>query len=493
MFLRTMASASPLPPPTSLTSQKPLSSPPSQLPLRKMPGSYGLPLLGPLSDRLDYFWFQGPEKFFKTRTEKYKSTVFRTNIPPAFPFFGDVNPNIVAVLDVKSFSHLFDMDLVDKRDVLIGDFRPSLEFYGGVRCGVYLDTTEPKHAKVKGFSMELLKRGSEVWRRELLSNLDNFWETVESDLSKNDAASYIIPLQRCIFNFLSASLAGVNTSVSPDIAENGWKMIDRWLAIQIIPTTKIGILQPLEEIFLHTWPYPFFLVAGDYKKLYNFINDNAGEIIRLGEEEFGLTREETIHNLLFILGFNAYGGFSVFLPSLIGRIAGDDSGLQERLRTEVRKVCGPGSGSGLNFRTVNEMELVKSVVYETLRISPPVPLQFARARKDFMISSHDAVFEVKKGELLCGYQPLVMRDAKVFDDPEEFKPDRYVGQTGSELLNYLFWSNGPQTGTPSESNKQCAAKDIVTLTACLLIADLFLRYDNVTGSAGSITAVVKAK
>uniref|UniRef100_A0A1J3FXF5 Linolenate hydroperoxide lyase, chloroplastic n=1 Tax=Noccaea caerulescens TaxID=107243 RepID=A0A1J3FXF5_NOCCA len=493
MFLRTMASASPPPPPTSLTSQKPLSSPPSQLPLRKMPGSYGLPLLGPLSDRLDYFWFQGPEKFFKTRTEKYKSTVFRTNIPPAFPFFGDVNPNIVAVLDVKSFSHLFDMDLVDKRDVLIGDFRPSLEFYGGVRSGVYLDTTEPKHAKVKGFSMELLKRSSEVWRRELLSNLDNFWETVESDLSKNDAASYIIPLQRCIFNFLSASLAGVNTSVSPDIAENGWKMIDRWLAIQIIPTTKIGILQPLEEIFLHTWPYPFFLVAGDYKKLYNFINDNAGEIIRLGEEEFGLTREETIHNLLFILGFNAYGGFSVFLPSLIGRIAGDDSGLQERLRTEVRNVCGPGSGSGLNFRTVNEMELVKSVVYETLRISPPVPLQFARARKDFKISSHDAVFEVKKGELLCGYQPLVMRDAKVFDDPEEFKPDRYVGQTGSELLNYLFWSNGPQTGTPSESNKQCAAKDIVTLTACLIIADLFLRYDNVTGSAGSITAVVKAK
>lgn len=343
--------------------------------------------------------------------------------------------------------------------------------------------------------MELLKRSSEVWRRELLSNLDNFWETVESDLSKNDAASYIIPLQRCIFNFLSASLAGVNTSVSRDIAENGWKMIDRWLAIQIIPTTKIGILQPLEEIFLHTWPYPFFLVAGDYKKLYNFINDNAGEIIRLGKEEFGLTREETIHNLLFVLGFNAYGGFSVFLPSLIGKIAGDDSGLQERLRTEVRKVCGPGSGSGsgLNFRAVNEMELVKSVVYETLRISPPVPLQFARARKDFKISSHDAVFEVKKGELLCGYQPLVMRDANVFDDPEEFKPDRYVGQTGSQLLNYLFWSNGPQTGTPSESNKQCAAKDIVTLTACLIIADLFLRYDSVTGSAGSITAVVKAK
>lgn len=486
-----MASASPPPPPsTSLTSQQP-SPPPSQLPLRSMPGSYGWPLVGPLSDRLDYFWFQGPEKFFKTRAEKYKSTVFRTNIPPAFPFFGDVNPNIVAVLDVKSFSYLFDMDLVDKRDILIGDFRPSLDFYGGVRVGVYLDTTEPKHAKIKSFAMEILKRSSEVWLRELLSNLDKLWETVESDISKNDAASYIIPLQRCIFNFLSTSLTGANPSVSPDIAENGWKMLDKWLAIQVIPTTKIGIFQPLEEIFLHSWAYPSLLVAGDYKKLYNFINENAGDVLRLGEEEYGLTRDETVHNLLFVLGFNAFGGFSVFLPSLISRLAGDNSGLQERLRSEVRKVC--GSGSGLNFRTVNELELVKSVVYETLRLNPPVPLQFARARNDFKISSHDAVYEVKKGELLCGYQPLVMRDANIFDDPEEFKPDRYVGQTGAELLNYLFWSNGPQTGTPSASNKQCAAKDMVTLTACLIVAHLFLRYDKITGDISSIKAVEKAK
>lgn len=153
IFLWTMASSSLPQPPlpsTTLTSQQ-SSPPPSQLPIRKMPGSYGLPLVGPLTDRLDYFWFQGPEKFFKSRSEKYKSTVFRTNIPPAFPFLGNVNPNIVAVLDVKSFSYLFDMDLVDKRDVLIGDFRPSLDFYGGTRVGVYLDTTEPKHAKVCTF------------------------------------------------------------------------------------------------------------------------------------------------------------------------------------------------------------------------------------------------------------------------------------------------------------------------------------------------------
>lgn len=80
--------------------------------------------------------------------EKYKSTVFRTNIPPTFPLFTSVNPNVIAVLDCKAFSHLLDMDLVDKKDVLVGDFAPSVEFTGNIRVGVYRDVSDPQHSKV---------------------------------------------------------------------------------------------------------------------------------------------------------------------------------------------------------------------------------------------------------------------------------------------------------------------------------------------------------
>ncbi|KAE8703907.1 putative inactive linolenate hydroperoxide lyase [Hibiscus syriacus] len=126
------------------------------------------------------------------------------------------------------------------------------------------------------------------------------------------------------------------------------------------------------------------------------------------------------------------------------------------LREEVRKLSDPSTS--LSFDSVKDMELVNSVVYETLRFNPPVTLQSARARKDFELTSHDSVFDIKKGELLCGYQPLAMRDGRVFDEPLSFKPDWFVGK-GKELLSCLFWSNGPQTGSPSESNKQCAGKD----------------------------------
>lgn len=212
-------------------------------------------------------------------------------------------------------------------------------------------------------------------------------------------------------------------------------------------------------------------------------------MLQRGETEFGLSRKESIHNLLFVLGFNAYGGFSVFLPGLVSTILSDTTGLQAKLRKEAREKGGPT----LSFDSIKEMPLIQSVVYETLRLNPPVPIQYGRARKDFQLSSHDSVYDIKKGELLCGYQKLVMKDPKIFNEPESFKPDRFMNEKGSELLNYLYWSNGPQTGSPTVSNKQCAAKDYVVLTAALVVAYIFRRYDSITGDSSSITAVEKAK
>ncbi|XP_031263388.1 fatty acid hydroperoxide lyase, chloroplastic [Pistacia vera] len=494
MMIKSMSLTPGMPSSSSpLSSQPPLStvSPPAtSLPLRTIPGSYGWPLLGPISDRLDYFWFQGPGTFFKKRIEKHKSTVFRTNLPPTWPLFLGVNPNVIAVLDCKSFSHLFDMEIVEKKNILIGDFMPSAKFTGDLRTCAYLDTSEPQHAKIKNFVIDILKRSSTVWLTELKSNLDILFDTVETDISEKGSASYLFPLQKSLFNFLTTAIIGADPTTDPNIADSGYSMLDRWLALQILPTIKIGVLQPLEEIFLHSFAYPFALVSGDYNKLYNFVEKQGNEVVQRGVNEFGLTKEEAIHNLLFTLGFNAFGGFSVFLPTLIGTIASDKTGIQEKLRKEVKEKVG---SPGLSFESVKNLELVQSFVHETLRLNPPVPLQYGRARKDFQLSSHDSVYNIKKGELLCGYQPQVMKDSKVFEDPESFKADRFMGEKGSELLSYLYWSNGPQTGSPSESNKQCAGKDIVTLTACLIVAYIFQRYESISGSSSSITAIEKAK
>lgn len=423
--------------------------------------------------------------------EKYKSSVFRTNIPPCFPFFVDVNPNVIAVLDVPSFSHLFDMDIIDKKNVLVGDFMPSTKFTGDIRVGVYQDTTEEQHAQVKNFALDILKRSSGVWVSSLSKNLDTMWDTVEQSLSKDGTASLLGPLQKCLFNFLAQVMLGADpANYSPELSETGHVMIDKWLAVQLLPIVSINKFQPLEEIFLHSWSYPYLLVKGDYEKLVRFVAKEAREMVEIGKTEFGLTEEEAIHNLLFILGFNAFGGFSIFFPALVDNLGSNKGGIQDVLRKEVREKC--SSPSLLSFSAIKDMPNLESFVYETLRLKPPVPLQYGRARKDFVLQTHDSRFEIKKGELLCGYQKLVMRDPKIFDDPETFIPDRFVGEKGAELLNYVFWSNGPQTGKSEASNKQCAARDYVPLTACLFLAHLFLRYDSITlDSSGSITGLDK--
>lgn len=341
--------------------------------------------------------------------------------------------------------------------------------------------------QVKKFSMNILKQSSSIWVSELISNLDIFLDEMETTLSKNSSASYLFPLQKFLFTFLFKVLARADPSLDPKIAESGYSMLNRWLALQLLPTVSVGTIQPLEEILLHSFSYPFFLVSGDYNNLYNFVKQHGKEVIGSGIE-FGLSEDEAIHNLLFMLGFNSFGGFSVFLPNLLDNIANAPKDLQHKLRKEAREK----GGSTLGFDSLKEMELINSTVYETLRMNPPVPLQFGRARKDFRLNSYDSSFNVKKGELLCGYQKLVMRDSVVFDEPDRFKPERFTEEKGAELLNYLYWSNGPQTGSPSVSNKQCAAKDIVTFTASLIVAHLFRRYDFIKGDGSSFTILRKA-
>jgi hydroperoxide dehydratase len=55
---------------------------------------------------MDYFYNQGRDEYFKSKIQKYQSTVFRANMPPG-PFIAP-NPHVVVLLDGKSFPVLFD-------------------------------------------------------------------------------------------------------------------------------------------------------------------------------------------------------------------------------------------------------------------------------------------------------------------------------------------------------------------------------------------------
>ncbi|CAK8569579.1 unnamed protein product [Lathyrus sativus] len=468
--------------------------PPTKLPIRKIPGDYGIPFITPYKDRLDYFYNQGRDEYFKSRIQKYNSTIFRTNVPPG-PLIAQ-NPNVVVLLDAKSFPILFDTSKIDKTDVFTGTYTPSTELTGGYRVLSYLDPSEPKHNKLKQLMFFLLKSRSRHVIPEFRSCYKELFTSLENELAKTGKASFADANDQAAFNFLARSLYGSNP-VDTELGSDGPKMVQKWVLFQLGPVLKLGLPKLLEDSIIHNFRLPSRLVKKDYQRLYDFFYSSSG--FALDEaERLGVSRDEACHNLLFATCFNSFGGIKLFFPNVMKWIGRSGVSLHMKLAKEIREAV-RSAGGEITMAAMENMPLMKSVVYEAFRIDPPVPLQFGRAKKDMIVENHENGFLVKKGELLLGYQPFATKDRKVFDRAEEFVADRFVGD-GEKLLKHVVWSNGPETQSPGLGDKQCAGKDFVTLVSRLLVVEIFLRYDSfeiqvgnsALGSSITVTSLKRA-
>ncbi|PIM97555.1 hypothetical protein CDL12_29972 [Handroanthus impetiginosus] len=452
------------------------------LPVKEIPGSYGLPFFGPIKDRIDFYYNQGPEEFFRARMKKYNSTVFRVNSPPG-PFNAK-DSKVIVLLDAVSFPILFDTSKVEKRNVFIGTFMPSTNFTGGYRICAYLDPSEPKHTTLKGFYLSLLDKLHKELIPTFCSSVSNLFTDLENELSKNGEANFNAISDKMSFDFLFRLFAN-KSSYDTIIGGNGNTNLDRWLFFQLAPLITLGLkFLPnwLEDLLLHTFPLPYFPVKSGYERVHAALRTAAAALLDEAEKQ-GLNRDEATHNLLFLTGFNTYGGAKVVFPALLKYIGTAGESLHHRLAEEIRSVV--KEEGGVTLAGLNKMSLTKSVVWEALRIEPPVPFQYAKAKEEIKIKSHDAAYVIKKGETICGYQPFATRDPKVFENPDEFVAERFVGE-GEKMIKYVYWSNGRETEDPTAENKQCPAREMVVMMLRMMAVEFFLRYDTFSVETGRL-------
>ncbi|XP_017426671.1 allene oxide synthase 3 [Vigna angularis] len=457
-----------------LSSTMSSSSDSDHLPLRQIPGSYGLPFFGPIIDRHNYFYHEGRDKFFASRISRHNSTVIRTNMPPG-PFISS-DPRVIALLDGASFPVLFDNNKVEKFNVLDGTFMPSTKFTGGFRVCAYLDTAEPNHKLIKDFFLRALARRKDSFLPLFRNCLRESFAEIEDQLCKNTEAGFNDVFSQASFNFMFRLFCDDKDPSQTNLASKGPKLVDTWLLFQLAPLATLGlpkIFNYVEDILIRTLPFPACLTKSGYNTLYEAFRSHATTLLNEAEK-LGLDRNEACHNVVFTAGFNAYGGLKNQFPVLLKWVGLAGDKLHADLASEVRRVVSAEGGVTLN--ALEKMPLVKSVVYEVMRIEPVVPYQYGRAREDMVVRSHDASFEVKKGEMLFGYQPFATKDPRIFEDAEVFVARRFVGE-GEKMLKHVLWSNGKETEEASVSNKQCPGKNLVVLLCRLLLVDLFLRYD----------------
>ncbi|KAJ7525535.1 hypothetical protein O6H91_17G055200 [Diphasiastrum complanatum] len=439
-------------------------------PQESIPGSYGAPFIGALRDRLDFFWFQGEDEFFRKRKERYGSTIFRVNFVPGMPG--------IALLDQKSYLVLYDPTKVDKHDTFVGALLPKTDFTGGYRVLAYLDPLHPKHAILKSFIMELIKSNSSRILPEFATAFSETFNQMETALSEGREANFSSSVKMLVLDFLLRAIVHRDPRAvgAAALGDDGPSLLESWIAVQFAAIAQAGLPPILEEIFLHSFPLPFSLIRANYQRIYSFFDTYAIEALDVAKERFDLERDEATHNLIFAIGVNAWLGLIKLLPSIIFYVGKNNSHLHDKLRGEIRAAVA-SNGGRLSPKAIESMPLVRSTVLEVLRLASPAKYQYARARKDLIIESHDASFVVKKGELLCGCLSMASRDPVIFENPDSFIPERFEGGDGEKLLPHLLWSNGPEHLHTTSQNKQCAGKDLVILIASLLLAHIFIRYD----------------
>lgn len=465
------------------------SSPSPDLPLREIPGSYGVPFFGAIKDRWDFFYLQGIEKFFRSRMENYNSTVYRVNMPPG-PWVSD-DPRVIVLLDGKSFPILFDTSKVEKRDVFTGTYMPSTSYTGGFRVCSYLDPSEPMHGSLKSLLFSVIASNHKEIIPFFQSSLKEMFTALEDELRDKNKAAFVALNDSASFQFVFRLFCDGNNPPET-LKSDAPSMLKKWLAGQLAPINTLGLpklLNPVEDLFLHSLRVPFFLVKSDYKKLFDAFSSSATSFLDKAEN-LGISREEACHNLMFVGGFNSFGGFSVFFPSMFKWVASAGESLHRELAEEIRTVV--KSEGGVTYNAINKMVLTRSVVYEALRIEPPVPYQYGKAKDDLVVRSHDGTFKIKKGEMIFGYQPFATNDPKIFTDPEKFVGNRFVGE-GEALSKYVLWSNGRGIDDPTVENKQCPAKNLVELLSTVFLVEFFLRYDTFSVENGTPLTFLSVK
>lgn len=136
-------------------------------------------------------------------------------------------------------------------------------------------------------------------------------------------------------------------------------------------------------------------------------------------------------------------------------------GVEARLHDELDRVLGARTPS---MADVPKLTYTRAVIDETLRLYPPVPVLSRQAGADDEICGRP----IKQGGLVLVVPWLLHRHRSYWDDPESFRPERFLGdQTARESFAYIPFAAGPRI---------CAGLSFAQYEMVLLVAVLARRF-----------------
>ena len=130
---------------------------------------------------------------------------------------------------------------------------------------------------------------------------------------------------------------------------------------------------------------------------------------------------------------------------------------QHHVRNEL---CGPGSEGA--SQGITKFPYTRAALSEALRLYPPLPLLARTAMQDYSFGS----VHIPRGSNVFVSPYLVHRHRRLWENPNEFDPERFLGSRRKEHVTGAYLPFG--TGRRSCVGMQLAYREIVAATASIL-------------------------
>ena len=142
-------------------------------------------------------------------------------------------------------------------------------------------------------------------------------------------------------------------------------------------------------------------------------------------------------------------------------LLGTHADANERLQAELDDVLG---GAAVSVADLPELEYTGAVVRESMRLYPPVHATVREPTEDVTFGG----YTIPAGATVFLPQWLIHRDGRFYDEPEEFRPERWLTDRDRPEYAYFPFGGGP---------RHCIGHRFATVEAQLLVATIAQQWD----------------
>ncbi|KAF4997551.1 hypothetical protein FGRMN_3756 [Fusarium graminum] len=142
--------------------------------------------------------------------------------------------------------------------------------------------------------------------------------------------------------------------------------------------------------------------------------------------------------------------------------------VQPRIMEELSSIK-PDTDGRMPIKQIEAQPYFAGFVKETLRFSHGIPGRLTRVVPEGGLVVPAAGKTIPAGSVVGMSHLMIHKDPELFESPEEFKPERWLGDEGKALDHWLV--------SFSKGTRDCIGKNLAFTEMHLILANVFMTYD----------------